>query len=101
MTENEKKFSLYLVVLRFLVYKVTSNLNRIYLDVDLPLKKMVLTAFYNEDPSELELELFDDIVTNSNAHIPDFYINSEIQLRKHLDSNAKYDFIIFATYEND
>ena len=70
MTEEQKKFDLYLIVLRFLVFKITNNLNRIYLEIDLKKNKMLLTAFYFAPPSELELELLDDIVTNSNAHIP-------------------------------
>jgi hypothetical protein len=100
MNIEEKKFDLYLTVLRFLKFKVTENLKRIYLDFDMDSHKMLLTAFYQIYPSDLELELLDDIVTNSNAHIPDFFIESSIRLVKELDDdeNKKHDFIIFGVY---
>lgn len=98
MTEEQKKFGLYLIVLRFLVFKITNNLNRINLDIDLKKNKMLLTAFYLELPSELELELLDDIVTNSNAQVPDLFIESKVKLVVDYDKNEKYDFIVFAVY---
>ena len=99
MYTEEKKFRLYLTVLRFLTFKITPNLRRIFLDFDMNSKRMKLSAFYDGMPSELEEELFDDIVTNSNAHIPDFFIEGQIKTIKELDQNEKHDFIIFAPYE--
>lgn len=100
MNAEEKKFDLYLTVLRFLSFKVTENLKRIYLDFDMDSHKMLLTAFYQIYPSELELELLDDIVTNSAAHIPDFFIESDVKQVKELDDNEnkKHAFVVFSVY---
>ncbi|MBW3520492.1 hypothetical protein [Flavobacterium sp. NKUCC04_CG] len=98
MTEEQKKFDLYLIVLRFLVFKITNNLNRIYLEIDLKKNKMLLTAFYFAPPSELEL--LDDIVTNSNAHIPNLFIVSQVKLMADYNQNEIYDFIVFAVYSD-
>ena len=100
MTNNEKKFQSYLTVLRFLSFKITNNLKRIYLDIDLDSHKMFLTAFYLNHPSELELELLDDIVTNSNAHIPDLFIESLIKLTNSHNKDEKHDFIVFAVNDD-
>jgi hypothetical protein len=99
MTSEEKKFNLYLTVLRFLIFKITDNLNRIYLDIYLDSNRMKLIAFYKNHPTELELELLDDIVTDSNAHIPDYFIEAEFKLTKDFDMNEKHDFIVFAVFE--
>jgi len=61
--------------------------------------RMMLTAFYEKEPSELEKELLDDIATDSNAPIPDFFIDYQIKLMKEYDKNQKYDFVIFSVYE--
>jgi hypothetical protein len=100
MNINEKKFELYLTVLRFIPFKVTENVRRIYLDINIDSEKMLLTAFYQKYPSELELELLDDIVTNSNAHIPDFFVYPCVKLLHELDNdeNRKHDFLVFAFY---
>jgi hypothetical protein len=55
-----------------------------------------LTAFYQDNPSELELELFDDIATNSKAHIPDYSVDKKYKLIKDLAAYEKHDFIVFA-----
>lgn len=96
MTEEQKKFELYLIVLRFLVFKITGNLKRIYMDVNFKSNKILLTAYYLNEPSELELELLDDIVTNSNAHIPDLFIESRAKLTQEHNKNEQHDFIVFA-----
>jgi peptidyl-tRNA hydrolase len=96
MTEEQKKFELYLVVLRFLVFKITDNLKRIYMDVNLKSNKILLTVYYLNDPTEQELELLDDIVTNSNANIPDLFIESQTRLTKEHNKNEQHDFIVFA-----
>jgi hypothetical protein len=62
-------------------------------------KMMKLTAFYETPPSEIEKELFDDIITDSKAHIPDFTIESDTRLLNELNLNDKHDFVIFATYD--
>jgi hypothetical protein len=100
MNLQEKKFSLYLTVLRFLSFKITENLRRIYLDIDYDADKILLTAFYRISPSELELELLDDIVTDSNAHIPDLFVYSCVKLTAELDDNEyrMHDFTVFAFY---
>jgi hypothetical protein len=100
MDLQEKKFSLYLTVLRFLSFKITENLRRIYLDIDSDSDKILLTAFYRIRPSELELELLDDIVTNSNAHIPDLFVYSRVKLMDELDDNENrmHDFVVFSFY---
>ena len=100
MISEQEKFNLYLTVLRFLPFKITKNLRRIYLDFDMNNRRMVLTAFYESLPTELENELLDDIVTNSNAHIPEYYVDSTIKLIEEFDSNKKYDFTVFAFYDD-
>ena len=59
MISEQEKFNLYLTVLRFLPFKITKNLRRIYLDFDMNNRRMVLTAFYESLPTELENELLD------------------------------------------
>ncbi|MET0461965.1 MAG: hypothetical protein ABW007_02385 [Chitinophagaceae bacterium] len=102
MDQEEKKFFLYLTVLRFLPFKVTNNLRKIFLDFDMQHKRMLLSAVYETHPSEKERELFDDIVTDSNAHVSDFFIESNFVV---VDENVKdrrvHDFIVFAFYEGD
>lgn len=98
MTSN-RKFQVYLTILRFLVFKITDNLKRIYLDVDFDRKKAILTAFYLVPPTELEVELLDDICTNSEAHLPDLFVHGKTQLiGEH--NNEDHDFVIFSVYEN-
>jgi hypothetical protein len=99
MDTEENKFNLYLTVLRFLPFKITNNLIKLFLDFDTNNSKMTITAFYADSPSELELELLDDIVTNSNAHIPTYFIDHKHRLLKYYDSNEKHDFLLFAFYE--
>ena len=96
---KEKKFEIYLTVLRFIVYKVTENLKQIYLDIDLGNKEVNITAYYKKNPSMLELELLDDICTNSKAHIPDFIVNYEYKLAVKHNIFDKHDFIVFSVYE--
>lgn len=96
---SERKFQIYLTILRFLVFKVTNNLKRIYLDIDFGTKKVILTAFYLDSPSELEVELFDDICTDSEAHLPDLYVDGKVQLIEE-HSNEDHDFVIFSVYED-
>jgi peptidyl-tRNA hydrolase len=96
MTEEQKKFQLYLVVLRFLVFKITDNLKRIYMDINLKSNKILLTAYYLSNPTELELELLDDVVTNSNAYIPDLFVESQTKLTEKHNKNEQHDFIVFA-----
>lgn len=99
MTQKEKHFNLFSTVLRFLPFKITFNLKRIYLDIDEAKNRMTLLAVFEHEPSELELELFDDIVTNSNAHIPDYFIDQQHTLIGNFDAHAKHDFIVFAFHE--
>lgn len=99
MNEEQIKFELYLTILRFLTFKITTNLIKAYMDVDLNANKILLTAYYLKSPSQLELELLDDIVTNSNAHIPDFFINSNVKLIQNHTLNEKHDFIVHSFYD--
>lgn len=99
LADNAIKFNLYLIVLRFLAFKITANLRRIYLDILLETNQMTLTAFYKNHLTELDLELLDDIVTNSNAHIPDFFVKSQFYLMEDSKNSEVHDFIIFAVNE--
>lgn len=99
LLDSQMKFSLYLTVLRFLPFKITANLRRVYLDVVIETNQMLLTAFYKNRPSELDLELLDDIVTNSNAHIPDFFVKSQFKLTEYIDDEITHDFVLFAIHE--
>lgn len=99
MDTEENKFNLYLTVLRFLPFKITTNLKRLYLDFSTN-NKMIVTAIYADKPTELELELLDDIVTNSNAHIPNHFIEQKHLLIREYDSEEKHDFLLFAFYES-
>jgi hypothetical protein len=49
---EKEKFNIYLTVLRFLAFKITSNLKRIYLNFDLEASKILLTALYINSPTE-------------------------------------------------
>lgn len=96
---DEQKFQIYLTILRFLPFKITTNLKRIYLDINFEERKATLTAFYLIHPSELELELLDDICTDSKAHLPELYVDSKVKLiKEHI--NKPHDFVVFSVYEN-
>ncbi|NOX48169.1 MAG: hypothetical protein GXO89_14445 [Chlorobi bacterium] len=99
MNKSEQKFQVYLTVLRFIVFKVTANLKRVYLDIDLENKKVILTAFYLVTPTELEIELFDDIRTNSEAHLPDLFVNGKTKLIEEYN-NEDHEFVVFSVYED-
>jgi len=99
--DNTEKFALYTTVLRFLVHKVSPNLWRIYMDIYPADQGIELTAFYREPPDELELELLDDIVTNSKAHIPHLYVKGLSKLKETYVSSEKHDFIVFAVHERE
>jgi hypothetical protein len=99
MSIVEKKDSLFNIVLRYLPYKITQNLKRIYLDIDMESNRMILTAYYEQEPSELEKELLDDIATDSNAPIPDFFVDYQIKLTKEYDKNEKHEFVVFSVFE--
>jgi len=96
---EKEKFNIYLTILRFLAFKITSNLRRIYLNFSLEESKILLTALYLNVPTELEIELLDDIVTNSNAHIPNFFVDSKYLLFQDFNKSISYEFVIFATYD--
>jgi hypothetical protein len=98
MSENNRKFEIYLTILRFLVYKVTGNLKRIYLDIDLSSNQVFLHAYYLENPSQLELELFDDVCTNSKAHLPDLEVVGLTKLVSEFNGQS-HDFVVFSVYE--
>ncbi|MCB9236150.1 MAG: hypothetical protein H6581_31165 [Bacteroidia bacterium] len=66
------------------------------MDVNLKSNKILLTAYYLNYPTEVEEELLDDVVTNSNAHIPDMFIESQTKLTKEHNKNEQHDFIVFA-----
>jgi len=99
MELEQKKFELYSIVLRYLCYKITENLRKIYLDVDFQSERIVLTAVYVNAPTELELELLDDIATNSNAPIPDFFVEAKVKLAPEYNENEKHDFLLFAFFD--
>lgn len=95
---KNENFEIFLTILRFLGYKITNNLKKIYCDIEGD--KVLLTVFYETEPSELELELLDDIETNSDAHLPNHYVDSKIKLFSEYDENEKHDYLIFATYDS-
>ncbi len=95
---KDKNFEIFLTILRFLGYKITNNLKKIYCDIKGD--KVLLTAYYKEKPSELELELLDDIETNSDAHLPHHIVESTVKLFSEFDENKKHDYLIFATYDS-
>lgn len=97
--EHLRKFELYSIVVRYLTYKITENLRKIYLDIDFESQRMLLTAYYIQSPSAIELDLFDDIVTNSNAPIPDLYVDADIKLMEDYNEDEKHDFLVFAFFE--
>ncbi len=99
-SDDVVKFELYRTVLRFLAYKVTPNLRKIFLDVYMKERKVFLTAIYEQTPSDLELELLDDIETNSDAHMPDFFVDSTYKLSKDYHIGESHEFIVFAVYED-
>lgn len=82
--------------MRFLAYKITPNIRRIYMDVYDTDSRVVLSFVCDIPPSELELELIDDIETNSSAHMPDYAVFSEIFIRPDYDFFTRHDFVIFA-----
>lgn len=97
MNKDEMKFNIYTTILRFLPYKITENLRKIFIDIDLEQGSILLTAYYKSYPSELELELLDDIITNSEAHLPNTYILSNIKLDSDFKENI-HEFVIFSFY---
>lgn len=98
LSADERKFGLYLTILRFLTFKVTDNLKRIYLDFEIDPNNMILTAFYEVNPSELELRLLDEIVIKASSHIQDYSIENKSKLMQELSTDEKHDFTVFAVY---
>jgi len=97
MSKNQKKFQIYLTVLRFISFNVTPNLQRINLDIDLDNNTVMLRAFYLKNPSDLDLELFDDICTDSDAHLPNFKVKNQTSLISSFHGD-KSDFVVFSVY---
>lgn len=100
MKSEEDKFILYLTILRFLPFKITDNVRRIYADIDMISKKIIISAYYQREQTELEEELLDDIITNSTAHIPNFFIESKVLLINDFNYSYNHDFVIFAFYDD-
>lgn len=94
------EFQIYTTILRFLPFKITSNLVRIYLNIELDKNKVILTSFYHSSPTELEIELFDDICTNSKAHLPNLIVEGKVKTVDEFNDNDKYDFVVFSIYES-
>ncbi|SEP26278.1 hypothetical protein [Mucilaginibacter sp. OK283] len=99
MNKEEKKYALSGIVLRYLTYKITENLRKLYLDVDFQEHNIILTAYYQTEPNNIELDLLDDIVTNSSAPIPDFSVEANIKLVKDYKDDEKHDYLIFAFFD--
>lgn len=97
-TEENIKFELYLTMLRFIPYSITENVRRIYADIDLKNNDIMITAYYQNKQTELEAELLDDIVTNSQAHIPDLVVDCKVSMIDSFDDTVKHDFLLFAFY---
>lgn len=70
-SNKEKKYEVYLNAICFVAGYITKNLSRLYLDINLDKKTAQITAFYNTLPTDLDLELLDDIETNSISRSPD------------------------------
>jgi hypothetical protein len=104
MTESKQKFEVYTTVLRFIAFNVTSNLRKVFLDVDLADGEALLTALFAREPAELDLELFDDISANSKAHLPHMAVRKTYRVVgpgvNTTHENAEHDFIVFAFCEN-
>ncbi|MDY3315910.1 hypothetical protein PG630_01110 [Riemerella anatipestifer] len=101
-TEKEKKYEVYLNAVCFVAGYVTKNLRRLYLDVDLIGKSAQIIAFYDTLPTDIDLELLDDIETNSISRSPDIIFNQSKwflfkQIRK--DEYKYHDFLLFSFYE--
>lgn len=101
MTPQQKSFEIYSTFLRFIVYKVTPNVQGIYLDIDHTTRECTLTGVFNETPTEIEKELFDDIETNSQAHIPDYTVNSTLKLKSTSTQKQLHEFTVFAWYDGE
>ena len=98
-TTEEIHFNIYLMSLRFITYKVTENLRKLGIDIDDKEKKVILTAYYNEKPSDLESELLNDIETNIEAHLPHHFVISQAKFGLDDLKNVKHKFILFSFYE--
>ena len=101
MNLQQKSFELYSTVLRFIVYKVTPNLRRIYLDIDHISRECTLTGVFTKPPTDIEKELFDDIETNSKAHMPDYSVKSTLKTDSSGDEGRQHEFTVFAWYEGE
>jgi hypothetical protein len=101
-TENKIKYDVYLNVICFVARYITPNLKRLYLDVNRKNELAQITAFYSKKPTELELELLDDIETNSISRSPNIiFEQSNWKLISDLkeDENKRHDFLLFSFYE--
>jgi hypothetical protein len=101
-TNNKIKYDVYLNVICFIARYVTPNLKRLYLDVNVEKELAQITAFYVNKPTELELELLDDIETNSISRSPNIiFEQSKWLLVKDLneDEYKRHDFLLFSFYE--
>lgn len=101
-SQNEIKHAIYLNVVCFIANYVTYNLKRLYLDVDLVNEVAKLTAYYENEPTELELELLDDIETNSISRSPNILFDKSswyLTINLKDDEYRHHDFLLFSFYE--
>lgn len=101
-TIQEKKYEIYLKVLSCISGYITHNLKRLYLDIDIIKEEALITAYYNKIPNELELELLDDIETNSISKIENIIFNQSIWFLSQeirADEYKYHDFLLFSFYE--
>ncbi|WP_342644704.1 hypothetical protein [Mucilaginibacter sp. CSA2-8R] len=101
MTIEERKYDLSTQVYRQLVKNITENMRFLYLDIDMEEHDMMLTAYFATEPTEVELELLDDIATNSSAPLPDFSVSYNYKLTSEHQENEKHDYLIFAYYDGE
>ncbi len=101
MTIEEKKYHLSTQVYRQLAYNITENMRFLYLDIDMKEHDMMLTAYFRTEPTEVELELLDDIATDSSAPLPDFTVSYIYKLTSQHQENEKHEYTIFAYYDGE
>ncbi|SEO38131.1 hypothetical protein SAMN05428947_102168 [Mucilaginibacter sp. OK283] len=99
MNKEEKIYELSGIVLRYLTKKITENLRRLYMDVDFQENNIILTAYFETEPSCIELDLLDDIVTNSMVAIADFSVEARVKLFEDFRYDEKHDDLIFAFFD--
>lgn len=87
----------------YTLFKITPALRRIYLDLTMrPDKKFTLIAYYDAQPSEIEMELLDDLGSDILGFC-DYFIDYDLDISATLlsfDNLRQTNYLLYGRYES-